>query len=106
MPRILWLRTAGRTDDAEYLEKHTGFKVAISGTLAPWRDLAPRVQLILIELPLAPEIVREMLLEVHQAPMPVPVIVYDPESVLDEQVIQPPIAAFHHVTERLSVEGL
>lgn len=116
MPRILWLRAEDHRDEVESLQQHTGLKV-ISLTNLPvsWNDPSQRFQIILAQLPLAAEIVERTLLEAsqaeklqldpHQPPQPVPVVIYDPESTLDEGLIRPPMS-FRHLTEPLSVAQL
>jgi len=116
MPRILWLRSADRCEKVEFLQQHTGINVmCLNHFPANWNDSMQRVQIILLELPLSAEIVEKALLEAsqaektlldpHQAPQPIPVLIYDPESTLDEGMIRPPMT-FRHLTERLSIAEL
>ena len=52
MPRILWLRSDGRSEEANHLENATGLKVAVStGAPSTWEEIQQDVQVILIELP-------------------------------------------------------
>lgn len=107
MPRVLWLRSAGRSEEVELLEQRMGFKVAVSsGAPATWQHLLPHVQVILVELPLTRETVQEALVSAHQAPVQIPVLVYDPELCFDESLVGPPIIDFRHVTERATVSEL
>ena len=103
MPRILWLRSCNRMEEVSSFEQITGLKVAVSsGPPASWKNIAHRVQVILIELPLETEIVQQTLIEAQESSIPVPVIIYDPECTLDESVIRPPMTAFRHVTGPLT----
>jgi DNA-binding NtrC family response regulator len=103
MRKILWLRSEGRSEEVEQLEKLTGIQAVIAGgSPMAWQDYLAKVQVVLIELPLPAGLVQEALMTASQAPVPVPVLVYDPESTFDESVICPAILAFRHVTERLS----
>jgi DNA-binding NtrC family response regulator len=107
MPRILWLRSGGRTGEADYLETGTGLKVAVStGAPSTWEDLAQRVQVILMELPLASQIVKRCMTEAGHSRPAIPVIIYDPECTLEELLIGPPVGEFRHITEPLTPEQL
>lgn len=107
MPRILWLRSNDRFEEVQALELETGLKVAVSsGDLANWRGLMHRVQVILVELPIAAAVIQETLQEAQNAVSPLPVIIYDPEAQLDESLVRPPITVFRHVTERYTAGQL
>ena len=107
MPRILWLRSHERTEEVYDFEQATGLSVAVSsGPPSSWKGGAHRVQVILIELPLETETVQQTLIEAQEAPIPLPVVIYDRESTLDESVIRPPMTAFRHVTGPLSDKEL
>jgi transcriptional regulator with GAF, ATPase, and Fis domain len=107
MPRILWLRSDGRSEEANQLEKATGLKVAVStGAPSTWEEIAKNVQVILIELPLAPQIVKRCLSDARSRRIAIPVVLYDPECTLDEHLIGPPVAEFLHIAERLTPEQL
>ena len=106
MPRILWLRSSARSEEVDILEQHTGFEVMVSSSSNAWHDLDHRIRAVVVELPLAADTIREILVEIHHTAVPVAVILYDPGSILDEALIQPPMASFQHVTERLSAERL
>jgi two-component system response regulator HydG len=107
MPKILWLRSAGRSEEVEQIEKHMAIQVVVGcGSPAAWQDYLTQVQVMLIELPLPPELIQEALATACQAPVQIPVLVYDPESIFDESLICPPIPEFRHVTERLNTHQL
>jgi transcriptional regulator with GAF, ATPase, and Fis domain len=107
MSRILWLRSAGRSDEVEQIEQHTGAKVVIAcGIPSAWKEYLEKVQVMLIELPLPPDLVQEALITASQAPVQIPVLLYDPECTFDESLIGPPILDFQHVPERLTVNQL
>jgi DNA-binding NtrC family response regulator len=107
MPKILWLRSAGRSDEVEQIERYMATQIVVgSGSRVTWQDYLSKVQVMLVELPLPPELVQEALVTACQAPVQIPVLLYDPESTFDESLICPPILAFRHVTERLSAAEL
>ncbi len=107
MSRILWLRSAGRSDEVEQIEQHTGAKVVIAcGIPSAWKEYLEKVQVMLIELPLPPDLIQEALIAASQAPVQIPVLLYDPECAFDESLIGPPILDFRHVPERLTINQL
>ncbi|HEY4361274.1 MAG TPA: sigma 54-interacting transcriptional regulator [Bryobacteraceae bacterium] len=102
----MWLRPNGRTEIVSDLEERTQLRVAVSSTgWGSWRNIAPRIQLILIELPLDPAVIQETLWEAKNASTPVPVVIYDKEAEFDESLVSPP-TAFQHVTRPLTAEEL
>jgi transcriptional regulator with GAF, ATPase, and Fis domain len=107
MPKIIWLRPGGRTEDADYLERATGLKVVVS-TVIPttWEEIAPNVEMILMELPLPSPVVQHFLGEASHARVPIPMVIYDPELSLEEQLIGYPGIQFQHITDRLSTARL
>ena len=107
MPRILWLRSNDRIEEVQALERETGLRIAVSnGDAASRRAVMHRIQVILIELPMPASAILETLQEAQNAATPLPVIIYDPESVLDESLVRPPITVFRHVTERYTAGQL
>jgi len=107
VPRILWLRSNDRIEEVHALERETGLKVAVSGgDLASRRAVMHRIQVILVELPLGAPVIEEILQEAQSAANPLPVIIYDPDSMLDEALVHPPVTVFRHVTERYTAEQL
>jgi transcriptional regulator with GAF, ATPase, and Fis domain len=111
VPRILWLRSNDRVDavpgQVHALERETGLKIAISsGEPGSWRGQLNRIQVILVELPIAASVIQDSLREIVNAGNPVPVVIYDPENTLDESLIRPPITIFQHLTDRCSAEQL
>ena len=107
MPRILWLRSNDRFEEVQALELETGLKIAVSnGEPASRRAIMHRAQVILVELPIAASVIQEILQEAQNAVSPLPVIIYDPECVLDEALVRPQSTVFRHVTERYTAEQL
>lgn len=103
----MWLRSKGRTEETEVLQKHTGSAVAVVDTVASsWRDDLSQVQVVLLEMPLAPDIVKRCLEVLRHDPLPLPVVIYDPESEFDEQLLGPSMLAFRHITEHLDTSQL
>jgi transcriptional regulator with GAF, ATPase, and Fis domain len=60
---------------------------------------------IVLELPLDKEILESTLVEAHSDAIPVPVLIYDKDGVLDESVIQPTMT-FQHITRTLTPQEL
>ncbi|HLX46131.1 MAG TPA: sigma-54 dependent transcriptional regulator [Bryobacteraceae bacterium] len=107
MPRILWLRSNDRFEEVQALERETGLRIAVSnGDVASRRAAMHRVQVVLIELPLAATVIQETLQEAQSSATPLPVIIYDPVSELDESLLQRPVSVFRHVTERYTAAQL
>lgn len=107
MPKILWLRSAGRTEQVDLIEQVIGVKVIVGcGSPSAWQDYLEKVDVLVVELPLPPGWVQEALMTASQAPVQLPILVYDPDSSFDETLIGPAIADFLHVTERLTTAEL
>ncbi len=107
MPRILWLRSHDRIEEVQSLERITGSKIESAAALHPeWNGLASRIQLIVIELPIAKTTIEQALSEAQNAVIPIPVVIYDPESILDERVIRPPMTVFRHITSPVNTAEL
>jgi transcriptional regulator with GAF, ATPase, and Fis domain len=106
LPRILWVQQNSQIADREAVERKTGLAIALSaGPPSEWRSIAHRIQVIVVELPLDGEILESTLLEAHNAVVPLPVVIYDKDGVLDESLIQPTMM-FRHITGRLTPEEL
>ena len=106
MPRILWVQQTGQVADKEAVEQKTGLKIAVAtGPPSTWRSIANRVQVIVVELPLDGQILESTLVEAHNAVVPLPVVIYDKDGVLDESLIQPTMM-FRHITQKLTPEEL
>jgi transcriptional regulator with GAF, ATPase, and Fis domain len=106
LPRILWVQQNGQVADKESVEQQTGLEIAVSaGPPSAWRSLAQRIQVVVIELPLDREILESTLIEAHNAAVPLPVLIYDKDGVLDESLIQPTMM-FRHITGRLSAHEI
>jgi transcriptional regulator with GAF, ATPase, and Fis domain len=106
LPRILWVHHNGQVADIQSVEQKTGLKIAVTtGPPSAWRSIAHRLQVVIVELPLNREILEDTLIEAHNAVVPLPVVIYDKDGVLDESLIQPTMM-FRHITGRLTPEEL
>jgi two-component system response regulator AtoC len=106
MPRIMWLRSTGRSEEVSELENKTGLKIAVSNLgWSTWKNLSQRIQVILLELPLDGGVIQETLWEARQNPTPIPVVIYDPSREFDESLVSPPVT-FQHVTRTLTADEL
>lgn len=107
MRRILWLRSAGRSEAIEQIGQTLAVEVVIAcGAACAWQDYLAQAQVLVIELPLSAEMVQEALMAAAHSPVAVPVLLYDAESDFDESLIAPPVVAFRHVTGQLTVSQL
>src|SRR5271170_100308 len=79
---------------------------AVTERPADWKPLSLRTAAMIIELPLGRESVAQLIDEAQSAAVPVPVVIYDPESSLDESVIKPLMTPFRHITDRVTTEQL
>jgi transcriptional regulator with GAF, ATPase, and Fis domain len=61
--------------------------------------------MVVIELPLDGELLKNTLIEAHNSVVPLPVVIYDKDGVLDESLIQPTMM-FQHITRQLTSEEL
>ena len=71
--------------------------VVSDGQNTNWNRIEDRFRAVLIELPAAASVIRAALAQAHRTAVPLPVVIYDKESVLDESLVRPP-AMFHHLT--------
>ncbi len=107
MPKILWLRSVGRSEQVELIEQHIGVKVIVGcGAPAAWQEYLERVEVLVVELPLPHGWVQEALITASQSAVQVPIVIYDPDSTFDESLIGPPMREFLHLTERLDADQL
>lgn len=103
---ILWIGAKAQSDFISAFEQSTEFKVfKANGAYGNPGKISDRYRAVLIELPVASEIIQQVLAETHRTAVPLPVIIYDVESALDESLIRPP-ASFRHITNQLTPEEL
>jgi len=94
----LWLTANPEQDVVQAFEGATQLKVVVTdGQSTNWNRIEDRFQAVLIELPAADEVIRSALAQSLHTTVPLPVIIYDKESILDESLLRPP-AMFHHLT--------
>ena len=106
MPRILWVQKDGQVAEKEAVEQRTGLRIAVSaGPRETWRGIAPRIQLIVLELPLEAEIIEDALEDAQRAMAAMPVVIYDKDGVFDESLVRPALN-FRHITRKVSPEEL
>ncbi len=106
MPRILWLEKSGQLADKQAVESYTGLKIAVSsGPPSSWKNIAHRIQLLVVELPLDGELLKSALAEAHNSVVPLPVVIYDKDGVLDETLVQPTMI-FRHITKPVTPDEL
>jgi transcriptional regulator with GAF, ATPase, and Fis domain len=103
---VLWITSNPQQDFIQSFELSTHLKVVVSdGQLANWNNIRDRFRAILIELPVAAPIIQEALAHAHCTAVPMPLVIYDKESILDESLVRPP-AMFQHLTDTLTPEAL
>jgi transcriptional regulator with GAF, ATPase, and Fis domain len=106
LPRILWVQQNGQVADKQLVEQRTGLKITVStGPHEAWRSIAHRIQVVVLELPLDAKVLEDTLAEAHNAVVPLPVVIYDKDGVLDESLVRPTMN-FRHITRRLTAEEL
>ena len=79
--------------------------VVADGLNTNWNRIEDRFRAVLIELPAAASVIRAALAQAHRTAVPLPVVIYDKESVLDESLVRPP-AMFQHLTGVQTPEAL
>jgi len=103
---VLWIGSAPQADYVKAFEERTGLSVVVTGG-ERWNGnkIRDRYRAVLIELPVASEIIEHVLAETSRTAVPLPVVIYDAESALDESLVRPP-AVFRHVTKKATAEEL
>jgi DNA-binding NtrC family response regulator len=103
---VLWVTLNPQQDVVRAFEQSTQLKVVVTdGHCTKWERIEERFQAVLIELPVAASIIRDALAQAHRTAVPLPVLIYDHESVFDESLVRPP-AIFHHLTGPQTPEAL
>ena len=106
MSTVLWLTSNPEQDVAKAFEGVTQLKVVVTdGQSTNWNRIEDRFRAVLIELPAADSVIRAALAQALRTTVPLPVVIYDKESVLDESLLRPP-AMFHHLAGPRTPEEL
>jgi len=106
MSTVLWITSNAQPEIVAGFEMSTGLKVVVAdGQSTKWSRIGDRFRAVLIELPIATGIIQEALAETHRTAVPLPVFIYDPNSILDESLVRPP-AKFQHLTRRFTPQEL
>ena len=106
MSTVLWVTSNPQQESLRAFEIATGLKVVVSdGLTTNWSRIGDRFRAVVIELPVATKIIQEALADTNRTAVPLPVVIYDPESVLDESLVRPP-AIFQHLTGHMTPEEL
>jgi two-component system NtrC family response regulator len=93
-------------DVVQAFERITQLKVVVTdGQNTNWNRIEDRFRAVLIELPAADSVIRAALAQALCTTVPLPVVIYDKESVLDESLLRPP-AMFHHLTGTRTAQEL
>src|ERR1700722_11317285 len=94
---VLWLTSSPQVDVVQAFESTTQLKVVVAdGQNTNWNRIEDRFRAVLIELPAADSVIRAALVQALRTTVPLPVIIYDKNSILDESLLTPP-AMFHHL---------
>jgi transcriptional regulator with GAF, ATPase, and Fis domain len=102
----LWLTANPKQDVVQAFEEATQLRVVVTdGQSTNWNRIEDRFRAVLIELPAADSLIRAALAQSLQTTVPLPVIIYDKDSLLDESLLRPP-AMFHHLTGPQTPAGL
>jgi len=95
---VLWLTSSPQVDVVQAFEGVTKLKVVVAeGQNTNWNRIEDRFRAVLIELPAADSVIRAALAQALRTTVPLPVVIYDKQSILDESLLRPP-ALFHHLT--------
>ena len=106
MSTVLWLTSNQQVDVVQAFERITQLKVVVTdGQNTNWNRIEDRFRAVLIELPAADSVIRAALAQALRTTVPLPVVIYDRESALDESLLRPP-AMFHHLTGPRTAEEL
>lgn len=106
MSTVLWLTLNPQADLLQAFEQVTQLKVVVAdGQTTNWNRIEDRFRAVLIELPMEPAVIRAALAQSHRTAVPLPVVIYDKESLLDESLVRPP-AMFQHLTGQQTPEAL
>jgi two-component system response regulator HydG len=103
--KVVWVRSNHDSDEVILLEQLTGIAVsAATESAEDWISL--RTAVLLIQLPMARETVSRLIEQAQSAPTPIPVVIYDANSSLDESIIKPLMTPFRHITEPQTLEQI
>lgn len=106
MSTVLWLTSNPKQDAVQAFENVTQLRVVVNdGENTNWNRLEDRFRAVLIEVPVADSVIRAALAQSLHTTVPLPVVIYDKESALDESLLRPP-ATFHHLTGPRTPEEL
>ena len=106
MSTVLWLTSSQQVNVVQAFERITQLKVVVTdGQNTSWNRIEDRFRAVLIELPAADSVIRAALAQSLHTTVPLPVVIYDKDSVLDESLLRPP-AMFHHLTGPRTPEEL
>ncbi len=106
MSTVLWLTSSQQVNVVQAFERITQLKVVVTdGQSTRWDRIEDRFRAVLIELPAADSVIRAALAQSLHTTVPLPVVIYDKDSVLDESLLRPP-AMFHHLTGPQTAEEL
>ena len=97
MSTVLWLSSSPQVGVVQAFEDVTQLKVVVAdGQSTNWKRIEDRFRAVLIELPAADSVIRAALAQALRTTVPLPVVIYDKNSILDESLLRPP-ALFHHL---------
>jgi transcriptional regulator with GAF, ATPase, and Fis domain len=104
---MLWIGSCGRDTLINQVEEETGLKATFSdGQPLKWNNGINHIPVMVIQLPMPREVVRQALTAAHRASQPMQVFIYDRDRSLDETLIHPSVTHFRHLTGDLAVEDL
>ena len=96
---MLWITSQEKDALLREVERETHLAATVAqGHPSHWEKSIEQARAVVLCLPLGSETMREVLLFVQRTTRSVPVIVIDPDRILDESLVLPPMTRFHHVT--------
>jgi transcriptional regulator with GAF, ATPase, and Fis domain len=105
---ILWIGSSGSADDIRILEQATGRTVIAAGTA--WTPVDAQAltkhAAILVSTPVAQWKLNTVFADLRKIRRPIPVVIYDPQELIDSSAPVPALQVSHCVTREVSIEEL
>jgi DNA-binding NtrC family response regulator len=104
---MLWIGSSCGDALIAQVEERTGLKATFSdGQTSRWKQEISRLRVVVIQLPMPREVVREVLDAAQGGTRPLPVVICDRDGSLDETLIHGSITHFRHLTGDQAIEDL
>jgi DNA-binding NtrC family response regulator len=98
---VFWITTEDKRPLVKEVEQQTNMVATVAqGDPWQWKKSIEQARIVVLCLPLDTETMRQALAVAQGTARRVPVIALDPNRILDESLVLPPMTRFHHVTSR------